>query len=86
MILDCAAKMLAPGGRIVYSTCTFSYEEDEGADDKSDSMGGTPDGDSGTMPDNSSQGPSPLPSEDISGVPSDSLEEMDSDTITPDAE
>ena len=64
----------------------FMDEEDEGADDKSDSMGGTPDGDSGTMPDNSSQGPSPLPSEDISGVPSDSLEEMDSDTITPDAE
>jgi len=31
MILDCAAKMLAPGGRIVYSTCTFSYDEDEGA-------------------------------------------------------
>lgn len=31
MILDCAAKMLAPGGRIVYSTCTFSEEEDEGS-------------------------------------------------------
>ncbi len=31
MILDCAANMLAPGGRIVYSTCTFSPEEDEGA-------------------------------------------------------
>ena len=30
MILDCAAAMLAPGGRIVYSTCTFSPEEDEG--------------------------------------------------------
>ena len=31
MILDCAAKMLAPGGRIIYSTCTFSPEEDEGS-------------------------------------------------------
>ncbi len=31
MILDCAAAMLAPGGRIVYSTCTFSNEEDEGS-------------------------------------------------------
>lgn len=31
MILDCAAVMLAPGGRIVYSTCTFSPEEDEGS-------------------------------------------------------
>jgi len=30
-ILDCASQMLAPGGRIVYSTCTFSYEEDEGS-------------------------------------------------------
>ena len=29
-ILDCAARMLAPGGKIVYSTCTFSPEEDEG--------------------------------------------------------
>lgn len=29
-ILDCAAKMLAGGGRLVYSTCTFSREEDEG--------------------------------------------------------
>ncbi len=28
-ILDCAAKMLAPGGKLVYSTCTFSPEEDE---------------------------------------------------------
>lgn len=28
-ILDCAAKMLAGGGRLVYSTCTFSREEDE---------------------------------------------------------
>lgn len=28
-ILDCAAKMLAPGGRIAYSTCTFSPEENE---------------------------------------------------------
>ena len=29
-ILNHAATMLAPGGRIVYSTCTFSYDEDEG--------------------------------------------------------
>ena len=29
-ILDCAAQMLRPGGRLVYSTCTFSPEEDEG--------------------------------------------------------
>lgn len=29
-ILDCADKMLAGGGRIVYSTCTFADEEDEG--------------------------------------------------------
>lgn len=28
-ILDCAVNMLAAGGRIVYSTCTFSNEEDE---------------------------------------------------------
>ncbi len=28
-ILDCAAKMLKNGGRIVYSTCTFAKEEDE---------------------------------------------------------
>lgn len=28
-ILDCAAKMLSGGGRLVYSTCTFSREEDE---------------------------------------------------------
>lgn len=28
-ILDCAAKTLAVGGRLVYSTCTFSREEDE---------------------------------------------------------
>jgi 16S rRNA C967 or C1407 C5-methylase (RsmB/RsmF family)/NOL1/NOP2/fmu family ribosome biogenesis protein len=31
MILDCAAAMLATGGKIVYSTCTFSPEEDEGS-------------------------------------------------------
>ena len=31
MILDDAADMLAEGGRIVYSTCTFSKEENEGA-------------------------------------------------------
>ena len=29
-ILDCATKMLAVGGRLVYSTCTFSIDEDEG--------------------------------------------------------
>jgi NOL1/NOP2/fmu family ribosome biogenesis protein len=29
-ILEEAAKMLAVGGRLVYSTCTFSEEEDEG--------------------------------------------------------
>lgn len=28
-ILDCADKMLAGGGRMVYSTCTFAPEEDE---------------------------------------------------------
>jgi 16S rRNA C967 or C1407 C5-methylase (RsmB/RsmF family)/NOL1/NOP2/fmu family ribosome biogenesis protein len=28
-ILDCAASMLKPGGILVYSTCTFSREEDE---------------------------------------------------------
>ena len=30
-ILDCAARLLRPGGRLVYSTCTFAPEEDEGA-------------------------------------------------------
>lgn len=30
-ILDCAAAMVKPGGRIVYSTCTFSPEENEGS-------------------------------------------------------
>lgn len=30
-ILDCAAGMLRPGGRMVYSTCTFSREENEGS-------------------------------------------------------
>lgn len=30
-ILDLASKMLKPGGRIVYSTCTFSREENEGS-------------------------------------------------------
>lgn len=30
-ILDCAAGMLRPGGRLVYSTCTFAVEEDEGS-------------------------------------------------------
>ena len=29
-ILACATKMLKKGGRLAYSTCTFSYEEDEG--------------------------------------------------------
>ncbi len=28
-ILNCAAKMLKPGGEIVYSTCTFAPDEDE---------------------------------------------------------
>lgn len=28
-ILDCAAMMLRPGGRLVYSTCTFAPEENE---------------------------------------------------------
>ncbi len=30
-VLDQAAKMLRPGGRMVYSTCTFAPKEDEGA-------------------------------------------------------
>ena len=30
-ILDCAYEMLRPGGRMVYSTCTFAPEEDEGS-------------------------------------------------------
>ena len=30
-ILDCAAKMLSPGGRLVYSTCTFAPAENEGS-------------------------------------------------------
>ena len=29
-ILECAASMLRPGGRMVYSTCTFAPEENEG--------------------------------------------------------
>ena len=29
-ILDAAAQLLAPGGRLVYSTCTFSPQENEG--------------------------------------------------------
>lgn len=29
-ILDAAAQLLAPGGRLVYATCTFAPEEDEG--------------------------------------------------------
>ena len=30
-ILDCAAAMLKPGGRLVYSTCTFAPAENEGS-------------------------------------------------------
>ncbi len=30
-ILSCAAAMVRPGGRIVYSTCTFAPQEDEGS-------------------------------------------------------
>lgn len=30
-ILDCAAQMLLPGGRLVYSTCTFAPQENEGS-------------------------------------------------------
>ncbi len=30
-ILDCAAQMLRPGGRLVYSTCTFAPQENEGS-------------------------------------------------------
>lgn len=30
-ILDCAARMLVPGGRLVYSTCTFAPVENEGS-------------------------------------------------------
>lgn len=30
-ILDCAANMLRPGGRLVYSTCTFAPAENEGS-------------------------------------------------------
>ncbi len=30
-ILDCAVTMLRPGGRLVYSTCTFAPAEDEGS-------------------------------------------------------
>ncbi len=30
-ILDCAAQMLRPGGILVYSTCTFAPEENEGS-------------------------------------------------------
>lgn len=30
-ILECAAQMLRPGGRLVYSTCTFAPEENEGS-------------------------------------------------------
>ncbi len=30
-ILECATQMLRPGGRLVYSTCTFAPEENEGS-------------------------------------------------------
>lgn len=30
-ILDAAVRMLRPGGRLIYSTCTFAPEEDEGS-------------------------------------------------------
>lgn len=30
-ILECAAKLLRPGGKLVYSTCTFAPEENEGS-------------------------------------------------------
>lgn len=30
-VLDCAAVMLSPGGRMVYSTCTFAPKENEGS-------------------------------------------------------
>ena len=30
-ILDCGARMLRPGGRLVYSTCTFAPQENEGS-------------------------------------------------------
>lgn len=30
-ILDCAAQMLLPGGRLIYSTCTFAPQENEGS-------------------------------------------------------
>lgn len=30
-ILECAARMLCPGGRLVYSTCTFAPQENEGS-------------------------------------------------------
>ena len=30
-ILECAARMLVPGGRLVYSTCTFAPAENEGS-------------------------------------------------------
>lgn len=29
-ILDAAARLVRPGGRLVYSTCTFAYDENEG--------------------------------------------------------
>ena len=30
-ILDCADRMLRPGGRLVYATCTFAPDENEGS-------------------------------------------------------
>lgn len=29
-IIDCAAKCVKPGGKLVYSTCTYAFEENEG--------------------------------------------------------
>ena len=34
LILEAASRMLRPGGRLVYSTCTFAPEEDEGSIDR----------------------------------------------------
>ena len=38
-ILTCAAKMLKPGGRIVYSTCTFAKQENEDTKNGKDAAG-----------------------------------------------
>ena len=34
-ILDCAVRMLKPGGMLLYSTCTFDRREDEETDCRS---------------------------------------------------